>query len=210
MAKYLTSVYVSGWQCSSTASTSNEPGPDVADYPYDTVPNKAWWNVDVRSSWYVPNVAPEGHHRSQLALQTTRWISSSARSSSTTASSTRSAAVCLRRTAPSQLPWTIWCWAALSCGWWASGAWGMAQVWIWINLTGKLWPHSLIVISKMPQVLTILFSRQLHGDIAVVSGAWGTPSLRMLTLDTVASLPPWSAWAADWSIEKPRGGMVEQ
>eukprot|EP00428_Durinskia_dybowskii_P018765 CAMPEP_0170229662 /NCGR_PEP_ID=MMETSP0116_2-20130129/14556_1 /TAXON_ID=400756 /ORGANISM="Durinskia baltica, Strain CSIRO CS-38" /LENGTH=136 /DNA_ID=CAMNT_0010480415 /DNA_START=106 /DNA_END=513 /DNA_ORIENTATION=+ len=25
MAKYLTTVYVSGWQCSSTASTSNEP-----------------------------------------------------------------------------------------------------------------------------------------------------------------------------------------
>merc|ERR1719326_1552070 len=40
MNKYLTSVYVSGWQSSSTASTSNEPGPDVADYPYDTVPNK--------------------------------------------------------------------------------------------------------------------------------------------------------------------------
>merc|ERR1719515_284635 len=40
MAKYLTTVYVSGWQSSSTASTSNEPGPDVADYPYDTVPNK--------------------------------------------------------------------------------------------------------------------------------------------------------------------------
>merc|ERR1719182_357215 len=40
MSKYLTSVYVSGWQSSSTASTSNEPGPDVADYPYDTVPNK--------------------------------------------------------------------------------------------------------------------------------------------------------------------------
>merc|ERR1719436_657135 len=40
MAKYLTSVYVSGWQCSSTASTSNEPGPDVADYPMDTLPNK--------------------------------------------------------------------------------------------------------------------------------------------------------------------------
>merc|ERR1719310_1470504 len=36
----LTSVYVSGWQSSSTASTSNEPGPDLADYPYDTVPNK--------------------------------------------------------------------------------------------------------------------------------------------------------------------------
>lgn len=27
MAKYLSCVYVSGWQCSSTASTSNEPGP---------------------------------------------------------------------------------------------------------------------------------------------------------------------------------------
>merc|ERR1711997_951772 len=40
MAKYLSTVYVSGWQSSSTASTSNEPGPDVADYPYDTVPNK--------------------------------------------------------------------------------------------------------------------------------------------------------------------------
>ena len=39
-SKYLTSIYVSGWQCSSTASTSNEPGPDLADYPYDTVPNK--------------------------------------------------------------------------------------------------------------------------------------------------------------------------
>jgi isocitrate lyase len=36
----LSSVYVSGWQCSSTASTSNEPGPDVADYPMDTLPNK--------------------------------------------------------------------------------------------------------------------------------------------------------------------------
>ncbi|KAJ1911093.1 isocitrate lyase 1 [Tieghemiomyces parasiticus] len=40
MAKYLQAVYVSGWQCSSTASTSNEPGPDLADYPMDTVPNK--------------------------------------------------------------------------------------------------------------------------------------------------------------------------
>ncbi|KAJ8609048.1 hypothetical protein MRB53_039317 [Persea americana] len=40
MAKHVDSVYVSGWQCSSTASTSNEPGPDIADYPMDTVPNK--------------------------------------------------------------------------------------------------------------------------------------------------------------------------
>jgi isocitrate lyase len=40
MAEYLTTVYVSGWQSSSTASTTNEPGPDLADYPYNTVPNK--------------------------------------------------------------------------------------------------------------------------------------------------------------------------
>ena len=40
MAKYLESVYVSGWQSSSTASSTNEPGPDLADYHYNTVPNK--------------------------------------------------------------------------------------------------------------------------------------------------------------------------
>ena len=40
MAKYLDTIYVSGWQCASTAATTNEPGPDLADYPYDTVPNK--------------------------------------------------------------------------------------------------------------------------------------------------------------------------
>jgi isocitrate lyase len=33
MAKYLETVYVSGWQCSSTASSTDEPGPDLADYP---------------------------------------------------------------------------------------------------------------------------------------------------------------------------------
>lgn len=40
MAPHLSSVYVSGWQCSSTASATNEPGPDFADYPMNTVPNK--------------------------------------------------------------------------------------------------------------------------------------------------------------------------
>lgn len=40
MAESLSSIYVSGWQSSSTASTTNEPGPDLADYPYTTVPNK--------------------------------------------------------------------------------------------------------------------------------------------------------------------------
>jgi len=40
LAKYLTTIYISGWQCSSTASVTNEPGPDFADYPMNTVPNK--------------------------------------------------------------------------------------------------------------------------------------------------------------------------
>lgn len=40
MAPHLSSIYISGWQCSSTASTTNEPGPDFADYPMNTVPNK--------------------------------------------------------------------------------------------------------------------------------------------------------------------------
>eukprot|EP00808_Paulinella_micropora_P012863 g77614.t1 len=40
MAKYMQCIYVSGWQSSSTASTSNEPGPDFADYPNNTIPNK--------------------------------------------------------------------------------------------------------------------------------------------------------------------------
>lgn len=40
MAPYVDTIYVSGWQCASTASTTNEPGPDLADYPYTTVPNK--------------------------------------------------------------------------------------------------------------------------------------------------------------------------
>lgn len=38
MAKYLDTVYVSGWQSSSTASSSDEPGPDLADYPYVSCP----------------------------------------------------------------------------------------------------------------------------------------------------------------------------
>ncbi|OAA59074.1 Isocitrate lyase [Niveomyces insectorum RCEF 264] len=40
MAPFLDTVYVSGWQSSSTASSTDEPGPDLADYPYTTVPNK--------------------------------------------------------------------------------------------------------------------------------------------------------------------------
>lgn len=40
LSKYQKTVYISGWQCSSMASASNEPGPDFADYPANTVPNK--------------------------------------------------------------------------------------------------------------------------------------------------------------------------
>jgi isocitrate lyase len=47
MAKYLDTVYVSGWQSSSTASSSDEPGPDLADYPMTTVPDK------VKHLWFA-------------------------------------------------------------------------------------------------------------------------------------------------------------
>jgi isocitrate lyase len=33
MVKYLDTIYVSGWQSSSTASSTDEPSPDLADYP---------------------------------------------------------------------------------------------------------------------------------------------------------------------------------
>ncbi|KAK9239595.1 isocitrate lyase [Lipomyces kononenkoae] len=33
-------LYVSGWACSSVLTTTNEVSPDLADYPYDTVPNQ--------------------------------------------------------------------------------------------------------------------------------------------------------------------------
>jgi len=42
----LSSIYISGWQCSSTASSTNEPGPDFADYPMDTVPKKCKFFFD--------------------------------------------------------------------------------------------------------------------------------------------------------------------
>lgn len=38
MAKYLDTVYVSGWQSSSTASSTDEPSPDLADYPMVSAP----------------------------------------------------------------------------------------------------------------------------------------------------------------------------
>lgn len=33
MCKFLDTIYVSGWQSSSTASSTDEPSPDLADYP---------------------------------------------------------------------------------------------------------------------------------------------------------------------------------
>lgn len=33
-------LYISGWACSSTLTTTNEVSPDFGDYPYDTVPNQ--------------------------------------------------------------------------------------------------------------------------------------------------------------------------
>lgn len=41
MAHHQEAVYVSGWAASSVLTTcNNEVGPDLADYPYTTVPNQ--------------------------------------------------------------------------------------------------------------------------------------------------------------------------
>ncbi|KAF2171483.1 hypothetical protein M409DRAFT_63734 [Zasmidium cellare ATCC 36951] len=59
------SAYVSGWTCSSLATTTNEVSPDLADYPYNTVPDQ------VERIWKA-----EKHHdrkqwdaRSKLSLE---------------------------------------------------------------------------------------------------------------------------------------------
>lgn len=56
MSKYVETIYISGWQSSSTASSTNEPGPDLADYPMDTVPRK------VEQIW----LAQQMHNKKQL------------------------------------------------------------------------------------------------------------------------------------------------
>eukprot|EP00835_Amoeboradix_gromovi_P005103 NODE_449_length_8428_cov_0.343979.p1 type:complete len:445 gc:universal NODE_449_length_8428_cov_0.343979:3596-2262(-) len=63
MAKSVETIYVSGWQSSSTASTSNEPGPDLADYPMDTVPNK------VEHLWFAQlfHDRKQSFHRSNMS-----------------------------------------------------------------------------------------------------------------------------------------------
>lgn len=38
IARYASMLYVSGWQTSCSSSTDGYPGPDLADYPYDSVP----------------------------------------------------------------------------------------------------------------------------------------------------------------------------
>merc|ERR1719214_475458 len=90
MNKYLTSVYVSGWQSSSTASTSNEPGPDIADYPYDTVPNKVDGNPAPQPQ--PPTSLARTSLTTHMTPYPTKWTSCSAPSSSMIASSMRSGA----------------------------------------------------------------------------------------------------------------------
>jgi len=69
MAKHLETVYVSGWQSSSTASSSLEPGPDLADYPSNTVPNKvaqlftAQLFHDRKQRFHRAQAGPEGRSK---------------------------------------------------------------------------------------------------------------------------------------------------
>lgn len=58
----LLQIYVSGWQSSSTASTSNEPSPDLADYPMDTVPNK------VEHLWFAQLFHDRKQRESRLSV----------------------------------------------------------------------------------------------------------------------------------------------
>lgn len=62
MAKYLDTVYVSGWQSSSTASSTNEPSPDLADYPMDTVPRK------VEHLWFAQLFHDRKQRNNRLSL----------------------------------------------------------------------------------------------------------------------------------------------
>ena len=39
-AAFQEALYISGWACSSTLTTTNEVSPDFGDYPYNTVPNQ--------------------------------------------------------------------------------------------------------------------------------------------------------------------------
>merc|ERR1711988_878047 len=55
MAKYLDTIYVSGWQSSSTASTSNEPGPDIADYPNQMLA----YNLSPSFNWDAANMTDD-------------------------------------------------------------------------------------------------------------------------------------------------------
>lgn len=41
MVKHLETIYVSGWQSSSTASSTDEPSPDLADYPMVNMPRRS-------------------------------------------------------------------------------------------------------------------------------------------------------------------------
>ena len=76
MAPHLSTIYVSGWQCSSTASSSGEPGPDFADYPMDT--GKGWRSGSRSASGpdYVPGLGsqcdptrPDNSHPTYLLLR---------------------------------------------------------------------------------------------------------------------------------------------
>jgi isocitrate lyase len=85
MAKYLDTIYVSGWQSSSTASASDEPGPDLADYPYVSEHCHA-----TSQPTEIPSRLSSANTGILRPPSPTRSATSSWLSSSTTASSARS------------------------------------------------------------------------------------------------------------------------
>lgn len=67
MAKHLETVYVSGWQSSSTASSTNEPGPDLAGPSFPLLASLTHFrtNADCRLTWLVLDRLPLQHGSQQ-------------------------------------------------------------------------------------------------------------------------------------------------
>jgi len=88
MAKYLDTVYMSGWQCSSTASSTHEPSPDLADYPMVCCNFRVRWVRALESLTFTRTRFPN------------RSSDCSWHSSSTTANSAKNVSLLLKPTGP--------------------------------------------------------------------------------------------------------------
>lgn len=98
MAPFVETVYVSGWECAATASTTNEPGPDFADYPLNTVPNKGELGVLLLAAGAIAsgahNVTSDTGSPTRMWCPRHQWTNCSELSCSRTAASAKHAFAC--------------------------------------------------------------------------------------------------------------------